>query len=216
VTGRALLLAALALAGCGAVQGMQSRLPPRSPQPSPEVGDLAEVRDAATRQDQLYDGFVHRATAVATWLSPAVREATARLQAGWQGWSEAELAARLEAGRAEASGAAGAEVFVVSLYTAERRDNDLDAKKSVWRIELDDGTTKALASRVTVEDVDATLLQLFPYVGPFDIVYRVVIPWTGAPLPGRPFTLRISGAVGRLTLDFGPGGKRAERPHQAP
>ncbi|HET9552826.1 MAG TPA: hypothetical protein VFP50_07650 [Anaeromyxobacteraceae bacterium] len=213
MTRRALLLAALALAGCGAIQGVRSRLPPRAPQPGPDAGEWGALRDGASRQAKLYDGFVHRATASATWLSPPVREAASRRLAEWQAWPPADLEAALAAGRADA---AQGEEFVVAFYTADKKDNDLDARPSVWHVEIDDGAARAPAAAVTAERSDATLRQLFPYVGPFDTVYRIRIPWTGAPLAGRPFVLRIAGALGAMGLDFGAQGAPPERPHQAP
>jgi hypothetical protein len=205
-------LAALVMAGCGAIQGVKSRLPPREPQPGPDAGSWAEVRDASTRRARLYDGFVHRADATATWLSLPVREAASRRLAEWQAWSPADLEAALAADRTDA---AGAEEFIVAFYAAVQRDNDLDAKQSVWHVEIDDGSERAAMSGATVVTSDATVKQLFSYVGPFDTVYRIKVPWKGAPLLGRPFVLRIAGALGPLSLDFGPAGHPAERPHLA-
>lgn len=209
----ALALLALALAGCGAVQQVKSRLPPREPSPGPDDGAFAALRDASSRGARLYDGFVHRATLNGTWLSPEVREGATRRLAAWQGWGPAELAAALQADQAEA---ARGEQFLLALYTAERRQNDLSSQGSVWRVVLDDGTTQATAAAVEVVPIDANVKQLFPYVGPFDVVYRARVPWTGAPLAGRPFTLQVRGAVGPLVLDFGPGGGRPKKPAQAP
>jgi len=209
----AAVLLSLALAGCGAVQGVKSRLPPREPRSGPEDGAYTEVRGAASRRARLYDGLVHRADLSGSWLSPEVREAGVRLVATWQDWGPAELEAALAAGRAES---AKGEEFMLSLYTADPKHNDLANPGSVWRILLDDGATQVTATSVEIVPADATTRQLFPYVGPFDTVYRVRVPWTGAPLAGRPFTLKLLGALGPLVLDFGPNGKRPERPHQAP
>jgi hypothetical protein len=203
----------LALSGCGAIQGVQSRLPPREPQPGPEAGEWAVLRDATTRREKLYDGFVHRADVTVTWLSAPVREAATRRLADWQAWGPEDLERALAADRVEA---AKGEEFLVSLYTANPRHNDLDAKETVWRLEIDDGTTRSAATAVTAVRADASIKQLFPYVGPFDQVYRVKVPWTGAPLAGRPFTFRLASALGRLDLDYGSSGKQAERPHVAP
>ncbi len=213
MTRRALLLALLSLAGCGAIQGVKSRLPPREPQPGPEAGEFADVRDEATRQFRLYDGFIHRATATATWLSPPVREAGTRRLAEWQGWSAADLEKALAAGQADA---ALGEEFVLAFYTASPRDNDLDAKPSIWRIQIDDGTGQAVAATITGVSEDATMRQLFPFIGPFDQVYRVRIPWKGAPLEGRPFKLEIASALGRISLPFNQEAPGAERPRLAP
>lgn len=209
----AVALLALALSACGALQGVKSRLPPREPQPGPEDGAYAALRDQASRRATLYDGFLHRADLSGTWISPEVREAGTRRMAAWQGWSPAELEAALAAARAEE---AKGEEFLLALYTADRKHNDLTSKASVWRVVLDDGAAQAGATSVEAVPIDANTRQLFPYVGPFDLLYRVRVPWAGAPLTGRPFKLRVQGALGALVLDFGPDGTRAARPHVAP
>ena len=209
----AALLAALALAGCGAVQSVREKLPSRQPLPGPEASAYAGLRDAHSRRARLYDGLVHRADLSGTWISPEVRVAGTRQVGEWLSWSHEELAAALEAGQRDA---AKGEEFVLALYTAKQDQNDLDAPAPTWRIELDDGDDQAVAAAVEAMKSDATTLQLFPYVSRFDKVWRVRLPWKGAPLADRPFVLRVSSALGTMTLDFGPGGARAERPHQAP
>jgi hypothetical protein len=201
-------VALLLAAGCGG--GFPLR---RAPTPERDAADWGPLRDAASRRATLYDGFVHRASASATWLSPPVREAAARRQAEWQGKGPAETEQALARARADA---ARGEEFVVAIYTAERRANDLDAPRSIWHLELDDGQARVPAAEITAIAADATVRQLFPYVGPFDLVYGVRVPWTGAPLQGRPFTLRISSSLGALVLDFGPDGQPAVAPRQAP
>jgi len=205
-------LAALLLAASGCAT-VAARLPPRAPDPLPDRGDWAVARDGASRRVQLYDGFVHRATASATWLSLPVREAATRRLAAWQGWTAAEVEAALAVDRTEA---AKGEEFLVSLYTADRRANDLDGSPSIWHIEIDDGQLVSPAtSRQAVPD-DATLRQLFTYVGAFDTVYRVRVPWSGTALAGRPFKLRLASALGKLELDFGAEGEPVTLPRQAP
>jgi hypothetical protein len=207
---RATLLAAALLlaAGCSASQRLT-----RAPSPGPNSGEWATVRDAASRRASLYDGLVHRADASATWYSPLVREVGLRRLSDWQGKSAAETEQAVAKGQADAL---LGEEFVVAFYSAERRTNDLDASRSVWHLELDDGETRVPASEVEALTTDATIRQLLPYVGPFDVVYRVRFKWTGRSLEGRPFTLRIGGAVGAVLLDFGPDGDRPFPPHQAP
>lgn len=209
----ALALLALALAGCGTLRGVKSQLPPREPQPGPEEGPYADLRDAATRRARLYDGFVHRADATATWLSEEVRDAGTRRLAAWQGWSTAELEAALAAQHAEA---AKGEQFLIALYTADRKHNDLADPGTIWRIQLDDGTVQAVAATIEVVPRDANTRQLFPYIGSFDLVYRARVPWTGEPLAGRRFSLKLLSALGPLVLDFAPGVSETTRPHQAP
>ena len=187
------LAAALALAGCAWFQ--------KAPQPQTTEGEWAKARDAATRRAFLYDGFNHRATVTATLLSAAVREARARRLGEWLGWTKAELDARL--GQEQKEAAAGEEFFV-SVYTAESKLNDLDAPRSSWRVAVKVDGGDVVATRVTAADRDANTLGLFPYVGQFDVAYRVLLPFApGGPLAGRPFVLEVASAAGKLSLDFG-------------
>jgi hypothetical protein len=189
-----LLLLALALGapGCG--------LKVYNPVPSPMIGEWADARGAATRRAQLYDGFSHRANASATHLTLRVREARARTLGEWLGWTPAELEARLAKERTEA---AAGEDFLLAFYTADVTVNDLDAPESTWRVALQLDQQDVLAARVTDLEVDATLQKLFPFVGPFEVVYLVHFPpLAEGPLDGKPFVLLLASALGQVTLDF--------------
>ena len=207
---RASLVLALVLLSAGCSLAFPLR---RAPVPGSEEGDWAQLRDGASRRATLYDALIHRANASATWLSPQVREAGIRRRAGWEARNQAEIEQAVAKGRADA---ALGEEFVLAFFTAERRANDLDSTRTVWHLELDDGETRTPATEITALPVDATLRQLYTYVDPFDLVYRVRFKWTGAPLAGRPFKVRIAGALGELVLDFGPGGERTRLPQLAP
>ncbi|HEX9241357.1 MAG TPA: hypothetical protein VF875_02840 [Anaeromyxobacter sp.] len=191
------LAALVALAGCKHLQ--------RQPDPQTTEGEWAKARDRATRRALLYDGLNHRATVTATLLTPAVREARARRLGEWLGWTQAELDARLAQERNEA--AEGEELFL-SFYTSDPHENDLDAVRPVWRVAVKLDDTDVVARRMTGVDRDANTLSLFPYVGPFDVVYRVLFPPApGGSLADREFRVEVASGEGRLSLDFrGEGG----------
>jgi hypothetical protein len=187
------LVAAAGVSGCTAMHAHQ-------PMPSAVEGEWATVRFAATRRFQLYDGLLHRATATATHLGEAEREARARRLAEWLVWTPQELEQRLAEERAAA---ATEEQFVLSFYASESRQNDLDAASSVWRVALVADDAELLPTRIEGIEADATIRGLFPYVGPFDVVYLVRFPRApGGSLTGRAFVLRIASAVGRIELDY--------------
>lgn len=195
---RALAAAAMvaALAGCGL-----NSLLTRAPAPGPREGEWATLRDRATRRGSVYDGVEHRATATATHLGLAEREARARRLGEWLGWTQEELDRRLADERAEA---AQGEEFLLALYTANPKANDLDARPSTWRVALETDEGEVVASRVEVLTSDATITALFPYVGGFDTVYRVRFPPApDGPLVGRMFALELSSALGRIDLGYG-------------
>ena len=197
----AAVVAALAAAGCH----------PRQPMPLTREGEWAVVRDDATRRFILYDNFDHRATVTATHLSLQVREARSRRLAEWLGWTDQELQASLAQERGEY---AAGEEFLLSFFAADWHSIDLAAPRSIWRIAVKVEGADLLASKVSTLDQNTNLVGLFPYIGPFDVVYRVKVPRPpSGELAGKPFVLELSSAMGKLPLDFG---KVPERPVDRP
>lgn len=200
----ALAAAALATTGCH----------PRTPLPRPREGEWAIARDEATRRFELYDAFTHRATATATHLSLHVREARARRLGEWLGWTEQELATRLAQERSEY---AEGEEFLLAFFPANERAQDLDAPQSVWRIALKVDGADVLARKATSIPTDVNLAELFPYIGPFDVMYRLTFPRPpSGELAGKRFTVELASGLGKVELEFGgaPPEKPIDRPWQ--
>jgi hypothetical protein len=194
---------ALALCGCSTVSSLSARLPfiQPQPQPTPAEGSWARVRDRFTASAKLYDGLSTRAFVSAVYQAPEVREARVARLAEWRELGAQERDALLAAERDEA---AQYEDFLVSLFTADRADNDLDAAKSVWRVALTvAGEGQAEPLKIQQMRPDATLRTLYPVIGDFDTVYLVRFArWPKGPLAERQFVLRIAGARGRMDLAF--------------
>ncbi len=182
-------------ASCGFVM-------PRQPKPGPEEGAWAEERARFTRSTKIYDKLDDRAFATATYQAPLLREARVLRLAVWQSLTAQERDARLAQERQEA---AQFEDFIVAFYTNDRSANDLDSPRSVWRVSLSVAVEgDLLPARIEQVRLDATLHQLYPYINPFDTVYRVRFPhWQGSkPLTEQPFLLRIAGALGNVEITF--------------
>ncbi len=63
-----------------------------------------------------------------------------------------------------------------------------------------------------IQDVNATLAGLFPYLSPFDNVYRVRFDRTKrSALEGRRFELVFASAIGKMELIFGDGAVGPDR-----
>jgi hypothetical protein len=199
------LAAAALLGGCGML--------PHAPNPEVQAGAWPEARDRETRFTDLYDGFEHRANLWTVRLTPAVREERTRRLAAWLSWTAAELEAKLAAERTEA---VSWDDFVIFLYTANPKWNDLDAPQSIWRLEYDLGGGEVLAARVEALERNATFEALFPLGGPFDTAYRLRFPrideGAAGPLPG---VLRFASALGEMLLAYTPGSKPTPAPRPA-
>ncbi len=208
---RVLPVLAAAAVGCAGINALKTK----APDPGTNEGRWAIIRDQATRRAIVYDQFVHRATLTATYLSPEVREARARRMAEWLGWTEQELDARLAA---EAAEAALYDDFLFALFTADSRSNDLDSPTSVWRLAIKlDGSNELVTRDAKAQDVDATLRNLFPYVGVFDSVYRVRFNRApGKTLGDRRFGLEVASALGKMEMTYGDGQVGPDRPQGSP
>ncbi len=206
----AIALAAAGALACSSVETVRTR----APVPAVREGEWAATRSQATRRAILYDRLSHRATATATYLSLPVRESRVRRLAEWLGWTEEEKASRLAAERAEAQ---RFEEFLLALYVSDPKANDLDAPASVWRVALKLQGGDLVTRDATALDPNATVMGLFPFVGPFDVVYRVRFPKApGAPLDYRPFRMELTSALGKLELPFNDGTFGPDRPEGTP
>ena len=191
----AVLALGLGLAGCPWV--------PRQPVPTTREGRWAAERDRFTRSGKIYDAFDVRLFTTVTYQAPAVREARAERLAEWKAMTAEERERLLAEERALAE---RGEEFLVAFYTADSQANDLASTRSVWRLALVvPGAGEMLpAGRPEIVRADATVTGLYPYVGPFDTVYRVRFPrWRGErALAEIPFALEVASALGKLELRF--------------
>ncbi len=187
---RALALAALAAAGCSVLH--QPRL-------GPEADAWTAARDRYTREAKLYNQFETHAIASATWQVPEVRARRVDQVAAWKVMTAPERQA-LEA-RERAEGARWQE-FLLVLFTGDARDNDLDARDTVWRVALlREGEPQRLPAEVKVVRADSLLRGLYPAIHEYDTVYRVRFARQGGEADGGA-TLRIAGSEGRMDFVF--------------
>jgi hypothetical protein len=169
-----------------------------APQPTPFEGEWARVRDKHARSAKLYDGFTTRAFGQVLYAAPEVRRARVDRLAAWRGATPEEKERMAATEREEGE---RWEEFLVSFFTADRGDNDLGARQSIWRVALVvPGEGEALPANVDELRADATFRELYPEIGDFDTVYRVRFPRWRSPLVERPFSLEIAGARGRLAF----------------
>lgn len=207
-------LSAAALAALLGCTGALKTIAAPNPVPGVQEGGWPAIRNLATRRARLYDQFAHRATVTATYLGMPEREARVQRLAEWLGWTEEEKGRRLAAERAEAE---KYDEFLLAFYAYDRRANDLDGKNSVWRIALKVDGGELVTHDATALDPNVTLANLFPYVSPFDTLYRVRFnKVAGAPLSGRTFGLELASAMGKLDMTFGDGTVGPDRPPGTP
>lgn len=208
------LLVLLGAAGCATT-------PPVFGEPGAVVADpRAEASyqaalERATEHREVYAGLDTRFFVAATYQSPEFREARVRRQALFQSWPEAKVEQTLARERAEAT--EGHEV-VFGVTLVDRRFDDFDSKKSIWRISLatDHGEVTPLGIR-RVGRANQDLRAYYPYLGDFWTMYAVRFPASvgGQPLVGpetRTVVFRISSTQGQVEMNFTVGRAAAPAP----
>jgi len=188
---RALPLLLAALAACSVL---------RNPYAGPAADAWGAARKASTRTAKVYDRFETHAIATAIWQSAEVRARRVAQIATWRAMTAEE---RQALSAAEAADEARWDEFLVLLFTTDVRTNDLDAKKSIWRVALVRPDGEQLPAEVRAVPVDGELRALYPDIHEYDLVYRVRFPRRPG-LGDAPFTLRIAGAEGQMDFPFGP------------
>jgi hypothetical protein len=185
----------LAVLGCAEVPFVEPQ-----PNPAPNEGEWAALRERSTRTGKLYDGLGTNAFIRAVYQAPAVRQARVTRLAAWKAMTDAERDRMLAA---ESSEAAQYDDFLVALFTPDPADNDLDANRSIWRVALVvPGEGERLPVAISQVRADSTVRALYPGIGDFDVVYRVRFTRWEPPLAQRHFTLRVAGARGRFDLGY--------------
>lgn len=128
-----------------------------------------------TKHHKVYRHFEALIFTTATYLSPEFRQALVNRRTRLLGLPGSE-ARRVELEHRERS--RRYHEFVVSVYTAERRWNDLDAEPSMWRVSLaNDRGQEVSPSEVIRQDLRSGDLQAyFPYITVFQQAYLVRFP----------------------------------------
>lgn len=154
-----------------------------------------------TRDNRLYEGLENKVFLSASFLTTEMRTAIRTTYPDVIGHGTVVTRTEITSPTAEPN------TFFLSVYTADRRWNELDRAKSIWRLSLitDNGTVDA--SDVVHVAPDANLREIFPIVGRYDECYLVRFPQMAGDkaLIGPETTqvkLRMAAAMGETVLSF--------------
>lgn len=189
------------VAGCGEKRPQVSLAPPRQ---GISHKDYDGIRQRWTRNSRIIKKLDTTLRVHATLFAPEFNAAYAARRAHMfklAARDRAELSQRL------ADQWSKSYAFLVSAATVDVAVNDFDRRRSVWRVSLaNDRDGQVVADEIRRETTDATLKDLFPYIGRFHSAYTFRFPRTlpdGTPLVDdstRTLTLRFAGALGQTEL----------------
>ncbi len=149
-----------------------------------------------TARAEVYQLLDQRAAFNATVESRVFREQRARERGRELGLPVEAITADVQK---EIAASDAATSFVVGAYTDRVRDNNLADKVSLWRIALETQAGELAPTKVAlIGRPDDNLRKLYPYLDPFQKVYRIEFPRVAQ----GPVTLRIASGQGIADLKF--------------
>lgn len=170
-----LLLIPLVISACGTMGAVEQLYDAQDPyRGSPYIDAL----DRWTRKARIYAGGLDLELIVAaTFKSAAFREAYTAEYARAYRLSRAETEKMMKDQR---DAAVSHNDFIVSAFVPEKRWNDFNETDAIWKLYLTpDGIKRIKPLEVRkIKAADATVTHFFPYVSPWDVVYRVRFPAT--------------------------------------
>ncbi len=163
-----------------------------------QPADYPHVLASWTRDNRLYNGLENKVFVTSVFLTPELRTAVRTTYPDVIGHGGTVT-------RDELATAAGSDlVFFVSMYTADRKWNDLQTPTSIWKITVKGDSEVAPASIQKIRP-DENLRTIFPFIGRYDECYLMRIPaGDGAIIGGATdaVTLRFASGLGETSLDW--------------
>jgi hypothetical protein len=136
--------------------------------------DYPDVLERWTRSDKIYKGLENKLFVTATWHAPEFRRAFAVAFPEIYGHGGNVTRRELVdlTGDVEQY-----HNFFMSIYTPDRKWNDLEQDDSIWRVNLIGSDEVAVdPAEILAVKIDANLRAVYPYISRFDEAYIVRFP----------------------------------------
>tara|TARA_B110001454_G_C12723326_1_gene436685 strand:- start:46524 stop:47129 length:606 start_codon:yes stop_codon:yes gene_type:complete len=174
--------------------------------PSPNIkliseSDYLQTVKRNSRQQQVYSGLYNSIDLTAAVVNTEVSEAQVDQMARVFIWDEAKYTQE----KATADGKLRKEAeFFVSFFTPERKHDDLNKNKTLWKIFLDVDGKRYEGKTTKIKLLTEELQSLYPFHTRFSTPYSIVFPVPMKNIESaNTIKLTITGPVGTSTVDFG-------------
>ena len=155
--------------------------------------------DKKTQRKEVYDGLYNQMTIAATRMDGEMTEAYLAHSARLLQWNlnqyQDEKAKLISKGTQNTD-------FFISLYTPERKHNDLSSSKSIWKIYLDVNGQRYEGKAVKLKGQLTEIQTMYPEHNRWSNAYMISFPIAAALSEGKPATLTITGTVTSTQLNF--------------
>ncbi|HSI03166.1 MAG: hypothetical protein ACAI38_13620 [Myxococcota bacterium] len=163
-----------------------------------QAEDYPHVLASWTRDNRLYNGLENKVFVTSVFLTPELRAAVRTAYPDVVGHGGAVTRDEL------ATGPGNDLVFFVTMYTADRKWNDLQAPTSIWKVTLKGASEVAPTSIVRVRP-DENMRTVFPFIGRYDETYVLRFAQGDGAVIGsgtNEATLRLASGLGETSLTW--------------
>lgn len=174
--------------------------------PAPHIkliseSDYYETVKRNSRHQQIYSGLYNSIDMTAAVINTDVSEAQVDQMARVFIWDENKYTQE----KATADGKLRKEAeFFVSFFTPERKHDDLNKNKTLWKIFLDVDGKRYEGKTTKIKLLTEELQSLYPFHNRFSTPYSIVFPIPMKNIEkANNIKLTITGPVGTSTVDFG-------------
>ncbi len=164
-----------------------------------QVDPYLRTLEKSTAGDEDYNGFYNQFSFRATLLNSDVREAILQKQADYYQWDKPKLTSEKQ--KADQEMASQTAVFV-SFFTPDRKNDNLVDAKSIWRVYLDAGGRRFVASVQKSKKLLAELATLYPYHARWNTPYVFTFPVPTSSIEREKTVLTITGPLGTRNVEF--------------
>jgi len=155
--------------------------------------------DKWTRHESIYSGLYNLLEVYVTYNSGKVLFSQLDQNARMYQWDKSKYLENKAA--TEKNYNRETEVFV-SLYTPERKNNDLQKNKTLWKVFLDANGRRYEGVATKVKSVPGEVQGLYPYYNRFFVPYSVKFPVSALSLEGKKVRFTMTGPVGSISMNF--------------
>lgn len=175
-----------------------------SPSPNIKLISESDYHDTVkrnSRHQQIYSGLYNSIDMTAAVLNTEVLEAQVDQMARVFIWDENKYTQ--EKATADGKLRKEAEIFV-SFFTPERKHDDLNKNKTLWKIFLDVDGKRYEGKTTKIKLLTEEIQSLYPFHNRFSTPYSIVFPIPMKNIEkSNSIKLTITGPVGTTTVDFG-------------
>ncbi len=163
-----------------------------------QAEDYPHVLASWTRDNRLYNGLENKVFVTSVFMTPELRAAVRTTYPDVVGHGGPVTRDEL------ATGPGNDLVFFVTMYTADRKWNDLQTPTSIWKVTMK-GASEVSPSSIVRMRPDENLRTVFPFIGRYDETYVVRFPAGDGAVIGsatNEVNLRFASGLGETNLTW--------------